>query len=264
MRSMPARESSSNECPTAWPAWRRPAATMAVAAAIILILACLASGTPETDVASPPADPVDRTIAGWTVRLDPQLLLPVNRDAGERAIEALENHLQRVAYVVPEDRLEKLRAIPIRLDLHHPKLAAMQYHPSREWLEQNGFDPRLAKHVHLPRAADLLERHTWAKHPYVVLHELAHAYHDQVLGFDHARVEAAYRSARERGIYESVLLYTGERVRHYALTDAKEYFAELTEAYLGVNDFYPFVRAELKEHDPEMHRLLEDIWGPLR
>ena len=260
---MPQSESSSIERRASGPAWRRPAATLAGAAVIILIPLCL-PGTREADVAAPPADPVDRTIEGWTVRLDPRLLLHAHRDEGERAIEALENHLQRVTYIVPGDRLEKLRAVPIRLDLDHPRLSAMQYHPSREWLEKNGFDPRLAKHVHLPRAADLLERHTWAKHPCVVLHELAHAYHDQVLGFDHPRIEAAYQSAKKKGNYESVLLYTGERVRHYALTDAKEYFAELTETYLCVNDFYPFVRAELKEHDPEMHRLLEDIWGPLR
>ena len=25
----------------------------------------------------------------------------------------------------------------------------------------------------------------------------------------------------------------------------------MTESYVGVNDFYPFVRAELEEHDPK-------------
>jgi len=40
------------------------------------------------------------------------------------------------------------------------------------------------------------------------------------------------------------------------MTNAKEYFAESTEAWFGVNDFYPFVRAELKQFDPEMHALL--------
>ena len=43
-----------------------------------------------------------------------------------------------------------------------------------------------------------------------------------------------------------------------------EYFAESTEAYLGVNDFYPFVRAELNRHDPRMYRLLRKIWGPVK
>jgi dipeptidyl-peptidase-4 len=40
-----------------------------------------------------------------------------------------------------------------------------------------------------------------------------------------------------------------------------EYFAEGTEAYFDRNDFYPFVRAELKKHDPVLHDLLEEIWG---
>ena len=54
------------------------------------------------------------------------------------------------------------------------------------------------------------------------------------------------------------------KVRHYALTNHKEYFAEGTEAYFYRNDFYPFVRAELKEHDPELHELLVEIWGSLQ
>ncbi|MEE3219803.1 MAG: zinc-dependent peptidase, partial [Planctomycetota bacterium] len=60
--------------------------------------------------------------------------------------------------------------------------------------------------------------------------------------------------------YEKVLLYNGRKVRHYALTNHKEYFAECSEAYFGTNDFYPFVRAELKEHDPHVYALLDEIW----
>lgn len=45
-------------------------------------------------------------------------------------------------------------------------------------------------------------------------------------------------------------------------SDHKECFAERTEAYLHRNDFSPFVRAELKEHDPTLHAVLEKIWGP--
>jgi hypothetical protein len=53
-------------------------------------------------------------------------------------------------------------------------------------------------------------------------------------------------------------------VRHYGLNNHKEYFAEATEAYLGVNDFYPFVRGELKEHDPRMYKIMEKVWGQVR
>ena len=31
--------------------------------------------------------------------------------------------------------------------------------------------------------------------------------------------------------------------------------------YFGVNDFYPFVRAELKECDPKTVTLIEKMWG---
>jgi hypothetical protein len=40
-----------------------------------------------------------------------------------------------------------------------------------------------------------------------------------------------------------------------------EYFAEGTEAYLGTNDFYPFVRGELIRHDPLLAELLSEVWG---
>jgi len=56
------------------------------------------------------------------------------------------------------------------------------------------------------------------------------------------------------------MLYNGKRVRHYALTNEKEFFAEMTEAYFGVNDFFPFTRAELRESEPDIHALLRDIW----
>ncbi len=164
---------------------------------------------------------------------------------------------------VAGDRREQLQKLPIWLE-YQGKLTSMQYHPDRGWLLANKHDPRLVKHVHIPRAKHLYEAHTWAKHPYVVLHELAHAFHDQVLSFDHPEVIAAYDNAKEKKLYEEVLLYTGKKVKHYGLTNHKEFFAESTEAYFGVNDFYPFVRAELNAHDPTMFALLEKIWGNVR
>ena len=70
----------------------------------------------------------------------------------------------------------------------------------------------------------------------------------------------AYQNAVAEKKYESVLLISGKSARHYALTNHKEYFAECTEAYFGTNDFYPFVRAELKQHDPTVYALLDEIW----
>jgi len=205
-------------------------------------------------------DPVVQEIEGWTVHVDPALLKGEHAEEGARALEMLANHLQRVAILVPDPALAKLRDLEIWIERQHPTLKAKQYHPSRGWLVDNGHDPRLARKVHIPQAKDLLSRTELLKHPAVVLHELAHAYHDQVLGFDHPEIIAAYEQAKASGTYESVLAHTGRETQHYALTNHKEYFAESTESFFYRNDFYPFVRAELKQHDPRMHDLLKQIW----
>jgi len=223
----------------------------------------LPHGVGITTAAAEPTTRLIKNIEGWHVSVDPEILNTENKEVGSEALKALANHLQRVKYIVPEDRVKELQTLRIWIDGDH-QLGNMQYHPSRNWLEKNGHDTNLTKHVHVPRAKQLLSRSQWAKHPYVILHELAHAYHDQIIGFDEPQVIAAFQAAKNAGLYEEVLLFTGRKVKHYALTNHKEYFAESTEAYFGVNDFYPFVRAELKEYDPRTYQLMEDIWGKIR
>jgi dipeptidyl-peptidase-4 len=210
-------------------------------------------------------EPVVRNIEGWTVHVDPKLLEGAHAEAGAEALKMLANHLQRIAILLPEKRLAEMRKLEIWIEHDHPFLNVEPgpYHPGAGWLTERGHDARLAKKVHITRAASLLERHHMVKHPFVVFHELVHSYHDQVLGFDEPRIKAAYERAMKEGLYDKVLLYTGRRVRAYAATNPMEYFAEGSEAYFYRNDFYPFVRAELKEHDPRLHELLVEIWGPL-
>lgn len=208
-------------------------------------------------------DPVVKDIEGWTVHVDPALLEGQHAEEGARALTMLGNNLQRIAILVPPDKLEQLQTLEIWIEQNHPRLKSMQYHPSKQWLVANQHDPRLAKKVHITQARNLYSRDQMMKHPMVVLHELAHAYHDQYLGFDNAEIIVAYDNARESGSYEKVLLFTGSSVKHYGLNNHKEYFAEATEAYFYRNDFYPFVRAELKQHDPGCHDLLVEIWGPV-
>ena len=75
------------------------------------------------------------------------------------------------------------------------------------------------------------------------------------------KVRTAFEQAVKAKSYESVLYFNGRTTRHYALNNDQEYFAELTEAYFGANDFYPFVRVELKQHDPVGYKMIRDTWG---
>ena len=223
-----------------------------------------ALGESMKNLLAPPAirfDPATREIEGWTVHIEPTLINGQHREEGTQALSMLANHLQRIRILVPAEPLAKLQTIGIWVEHDHPKLKSMQYHPSRSWLVAHGHDPRLARKVHITQARELLSRNQMLKHPAVVLHELAHGYHDQFLGFDNPEIISAFNQAKASGSYTNVLLYTGQRVKHYGLTDHKEYFSEGTEAYLYRNDFFPFVRAELMEHDPTLHNVLLNIWG---
>ena len=236
--------------------------------AVLALVTLLASsrGVHALDEKSKSTEPVKptahvtRNLEGWTVRVDQRLLEVPNEALGKRALRFLENKLFDITVVVPSDRLRKLQAVTIVLDLTHGKLTSMQYHPSALWLKANGYSTELVKCVHIPRAADLATRRNINEQPWVVLHELAHAYHDQVLGFEAPRIREAYENYKKSGHGEKTLLFNGKRVRHYALTNPMEFFAEMTEAYFGVNDFFPFNRAELKESEPEIYDLLGEIW----
>ena len=218
-------------------------------------------GTKEDEIPAVRFDPVIKNLEGWRILVEPALIAGPEAEEGKRALVMLANHLQRIAILVPEKPLALLRQVEIWVELDHPRIGGMSYHPSQGWLLANRHDPRLAKKVHIAKASQLLSRQQMLKHPAVILHELAHAYHDQILDFDHPGIIEVFRKAKASERYEEVLLYTGKTVRHYGLNNHKEYFAEGTEAYFYRNDFFPFVRAELKTFDPDLHGILKSIWG---
>jgi len=204
-----------------------------------------------------------RQVEGWTVHVDKRLLSGEHEGLGKAVLRLLAEKLYQITRIVPADRLAHLRQVPIWLDLDHA-LRSMQYHPAASWLREHGYDPAMAKAVHIPNARGFLRTIRPPEQPFALLHELAHAYHDRVLGFKYPPIVQAYRRAVASHLYDSVLRRGGRKGRHYALTNPMEFFAEMTEAYLGTNDFWPFVRWELLEADPETYHLLERIWekGP--
>ena len=220
----------------------------------------------RASAAEPHALPIAHTtrdIEGWSVRVDDRLLNGDGAVIGTRALKLLTARLVAITIVVPEKSLAKLRAIPIEVDLDYGELKAMQYHPDAGWLKAHGYSETLAKCAHIPDAEQFLSPYENHRMPWVVLHELAHGFHDQTIGFEDPRVIAVWKKFCDSGKYKSVLTSPGHMREHYGLTNQKEFFAEMTEAYFGSNDFYPFVTGELKQAEPEAFALLEDIWGPL-
>lgn len=206
-----------------------------------------------------PADAYKKDdVLGWQILIHPDLL--ADEALYKDVYDELYHQLFRITKVLPKDKVELLKQVPIWVEMKNPYSGNCQYHPSRQWLAGNGYLPEKAKAVELSSAKGFL-RSSRGGQPYVMLHELAHAFHDRSLGFGHKGLIDCYKKAKAAGIYDKVLHINSRTVRAYAMTDHKEYFAEATEAYFGTNDHYPFVRGELKKHDPAMFEMVREVWG---
>ena len=242
--------------------------SLAFVLAMFTMVGYSADRSPADDFAAKPAgqepryDPTDnyveQQIEGWRVLVNKRLLVEEQQELREKTLKLLDDHLYQVTRVVPADALKKLREVPIWVELAHPRHPCMCYHPSADWLHEHNMNPEKAGAVEIANCKNFL---SWTiDQPWMVLHELAHAYHHRVLGHNNAELKDCFRRAAESKSYEYVLHIRGDRRRHYALKIDQEYFAEATEAYFGTNDYYSFVRADFKHHDPELFNLLENLW----
>lgn len=86
----------------------------------------------------------------------------------------------------------------------------------------------------------------------VLLHELAHCYHHQVLGWNHELINDSYQNAKNQKLFD---------LKSYLMSSDKEYFAELTTAYLDKHYSVPKTPEEIKEKDIQGYGLMQKIWG---
>ena len=224
----------------------------------IFIFTLLASAT-VAEAFVPTEEYTTRNICGWNVLISPDLAAQPELD--RKAMGMLELQLAQIEIVVPPEAVERLKTVKIWIQADEKSPAGACFHPSEQWLREHGVNPDKAGAVDIQNARGMLTEYD--RQPMLVLHELAHAYHFHFLpdGFDNADVQRARTAALEAGRYKSVLSYWQQTEPAYASTNPQEYFAELTECYFGENDFYPFVKTEFREYDPDGFAMIEALWG---
>jgi hypothetical protein len=207
-----------------------------------------------------------RNVAGWTLHINPALLGTNTVATTGHVLVLLRAQLENIVRVVPPTAVAELQTVPLWFSPEYPGvMPRAEYHPNAAWLREHGRDPAMAKGVEFTNLR-IFESEV-KRMPLFVLHELAHAYHDLFLpqGFANPDIEVAYEKAKASGKYDLVERRDAKGrqslARAYALTNAKEYFAETSEAFFGTNDFFPFTRDQLKQTDPAGFALMEKMWG---
>lgn len=189
----------------------------------------------------------------------------INSSLTNTAISLLQNKLQEISqFNINQTKINALKEVPIFMDWNTTTGAA-QYHPSQAWLIANGYIPQKAMCVEISNITNFINW-TNQNQPYMVLHELAHAYHHRVLNFNSTTITNAFNNAISNNLYKNVSYHAGGGnylIQHtaYALNNEREYFAEITESYFGLNDYFPFNYSDLSNYDVLGFNTAKSIWA---
>jgi hypothetical protein len=210
-------------------------------------------------VSDPDSEYQKHSIQGWTVQVHQDLTAQTELCA--EVLDLLGAKLYEIRARVPKSAVERLQKVTIWMHRDRQGCPGGVYHPSKQWLVEHDLNPDMAQSVEFGNAQNFL---SWMNtQPSMVMHEMAHAFHHQVLTYEHVEIKAAYEAAQLAKSYDAVLYAHGDRKVAYAMNNPMEYFAEASEAWFGVNDFYPFVRAEFREHDAQLAGIMDGVWSSL-
>lgn len=225
----------------------------------------LALLTPQTkNTWAPTSSYAPQTIEGFSVLVSEE----ARKHPAEtkEALDLLKDNLKEIRRLVQPDHLKPLAKVKFWVEWSGPNPGPV-FHPGRQWLVENNHNPEKVQCVEIGNEVNYVN---WVKkqsiQPMAILHELAHAYEFMALKPDDHRINDCFEKAVASKKYEMVNYCKPPVItqrKAYALNNEHEYFAEMTEAYFGRNDFQPFNNAELRTFDPDAYKLCVDIWGKI-
>lgn len=185
----------------------------------------------------------ERTVEGFKVYLH----LDALEDKSENT-EALYEHIESsITYMrrrLPVKAFDKLVDEGVKFvvnDLCSEPRFSIAYHP--DWYGWSEFRRKSISYCHI----DSGNRGVYAS-PAVVIHEIAHAFHDLFIenGYDNEAIIEYFARVRDSGKFDVVNgIFTSyssdrEKAKPYMLTNHKEFFAEISEALWLRNNWEPF------------------------
>ena len=182
----------------------------------------------------------------------------------KEAIQLLTHDLIELKHLVSPTHFTFFQKVNIWVEWNSNSPKAVHYIPSSlAWIKRNNYLPEKQQGIEILNIKNYIQFS--CLQPYMLLHEFAHAYHHQVIGYENCLILDTYWNVIEKKLYDSVAYIKPfkkwKKTRAYAAHDAKEYFAELTESYFGLNDYFPFNKTDLQTFDPQGFQMMEKFWG---
>lgn len=208
-----------------------------------------------------------RDLEGFTVYVGISVLQQQHDGFQRPPLKALESELNDLKRILHPKIVGILQSVPIWVEWEptdglSPGAVARYVHGSSEEWQKAGGDPRKAHNIEIVTMRGLasMRRPGTALQQIIILHEMAHAVQHRLLGMKNPELEAVYQQAMDRKLYDKVNDRFGRRGPAYARTNAAEYFAEISCAFLDSCNFFPFNYDQLRGHDPAGFKFVQRVW----
>ncbi|HMP98434.1 MAG TPA: hypothetical protein PKC24_01545 [Cyclobacteriaceae bacterium] len=210
-----------------------------------------------------PDEYISHQLHGFEVLINKSALYDYQQTTDSALMQLKKDLLKITKFKMTKSALDSLRTVRIFIDWdtgHH----SLQVHNNEDWLIQNGYILEKTNQMEISNIKNYMAYRN-QNQPYVVMHEMTHAFHNRLSEADKVLIKNTYEKAMQKNLYQSVRYHHGDgnyesEVPAYAGTDEFEYFAEITVAYFGLCNFYPFNRKDLKKYDNAGYKLVRLIW----
>ena len=199
---------------------------------------------------------ITEQVQGWTVHTS-YALDSNHPDLTQQVTQDLNARLYLVTQQLPQSVLAQLQKIPLWLEYGDSMNPGIHYLDDPAWITEYELNPEKLNTIEINATSFV----TQAKaNPALLVKSMAQYGSDQCLNdSQHQAIQTVYEKAKQSGVYNKVLFNNGQTAPHPGLQNPKAYFAEACASYFTTNHCYPFVKAELKQHDPAIFALLEKL-----
>ncbi len=219
----------------------------------------------RVDFNHPPRDYVEKKALQWPLLVEKELT-EKDPELAVRAENKLIAQLQRMLDLFPQAAHPVFKNLKLFL-MGGKSMKGGGYDSGGEYHQKVSpdfykyLDPRMASSVVLYSA----ENYDWLSDFWslkVILHEFSHAYQLEQWPEDKPEIVKAWEHAKEQGLYKKAARHDSVILEEpYVMTNALEYFAELSCMYFCGCDYAPYNRNELRLYDPTGYAMIEQLWG---
>lgn len=205
-----------------------------------------------------------KALSGFSIPITvEQSLWDSNPTLAQKAAQKLERIINKAKHYFPASARAEISGIRYFIFLGDESSSGGRKGGQWYFRKGNHVSTRFDDAIIVRSADDYVNRYNDTQATRTAIHELSHAYYYYHRPTLYHPTKQAFNNANRQRLYYQAKTEGGKSIdKAYALTNQREYFAELAKTYFYNNYHYPFNQQELGEYDPVGHDLIQRAFFP--